>query len=144
DIIQEKYSMLDRVAEGKFFDLCDKRGVTFQAYSPLERGTLTGKITKDTKVDLTLAKSKIKWFEAENLPKIAVLGEKWAPLCKKYDCTMTQLVIGWTCAQGNGKNVNALCGARKLHQIEENAKGGDVVVSAADIASMRKDVEAIS
>jgi len=144
DLIQEKYSMLDRAVGEKFFDLCDKRGVAFQAYSPLERGTLTGKITVDTKMDITLAKSKIKWFEPENLPKIAALGEKWAPLCRKYDCTMTQLVIGWTTVQGNGKNVNALCGARKLHQIEENAKGGDVVLSAADIAAMRADVEAIS
>jgi methylglyoxal reductase len=144
DLIQEKYSMLDRVAEGRFFDLCEKHGVTFQAYSPLERGTLTGKITVDTKVDITLAKSKIKWFLPENLPRIAALGEKWAHLCRKYDCSMTQLVIGWTTAQGNGKNVNALCGARKLHQIEENAKGGDVLLEAADAMSMRKDVETIS
>ncbi len=144
DLIQEKYSMLDRAADGKFFAMCEQNGVTFQAYSPLERGTLTGKITVDTKVDITLAKSKIKWFEAENLPKIAALGEKWAPLCKKYECTMTPLVIGWTTAQGNGSNVNALCGARKLNQIEENAKGGDVVLERVDIETMRNDVEAIS
>jgi methylglyoxal reductase len=144
DLIQEKYSLLDRVAGDKFFGLCDKHGVAFQAYSPLERGTLTGKITVDTKVNLTMAKSRIKWFQAENLPKIAALGEKWAPLCRKYDCSMTQLVIGWTTAQGNGSNVNALCGARKLEQIEENAKGGDIVLDAADIASMRKDAEEIS
>jgi methylglyoxal reductase len=144
DLIQEKYSLLDRAAESRFFDLCAQRSVTFQAYSPLERGTLTGKITVDTKVDITLAKSKIKWFLPENLPKIAALGEKWAPLCAKYDCSMTQLVIGWTTAQGNGHNVNALCGARKLGQIEENAKGADVVLDADDLAAMRRDAEAIS
>jgi len=71
-------------------------------------------------------------------------GEKWAPLCKKYECTMTQLVIGWTTAQGNGSNVNALCGARKLAQIEENARGGDIVLDAADLALMRADAQAIS
>lgn len=144
DLIQEKYSLLDRAAEGTFFDLCATHGVAFQAYSPLERGTLTGKITVDTKVDMTAAKSRIKWFDAENLPKIAALGEKWAPLCRKYDCTMTQLVIGWTTAQGNGSNVNALCGARKLKQIEENAGGGNIVLDAADLATMREDAQAIS
>ena len=136
--------MLDRAAGDKFFDLCDQHGVAFQAYSPLERGTLTGKITVDTKVEMTVAKSRIKWFLPENLPKIAALSEKWAPLCRKYDCSMTQLVIGWTTAQGNGRNVNALCGARKLDQIEENAKGGDIVLDAADRAAMRKDTEAIA
>ena len=144
DLIQEKYSLLDRAAEGTLFGLCETHGVTFQAYSPLERGMLTGKITADTKVEMTTAKAKIKWFQPEFLPKIAALGEKWAPLCKKYDCTMTQLVIGWTTAQGTGSNVNALCGARKLDQIEENARGGDIVLDAADLAAMRADAQAIS
>ena len=144
DLVQEKYSLLDRTVETTLFGLCDTHGVSFQAYSPLERGTLTGKITVDTQVDLTTAKRNIKWFAPENLPKIAALGEKWAPLCKKYACTMTQLVIGWTTAQGNGHNVNALCGARKLRQIEENARGGDIVLDAADLATMRADAQAIS
>ena len=144
DLVQEKYSLLDRAVESTLFGLCDTHGVSFQAYSPLERGTLTGKITVDTQVDLTTAKRNIKWFAPENLPKIAALGEKWAPLCKKYACTMTQLVIGWTTAQGNGHNVNALCGARKLSQIEENARGGDIVLDAADLATMRADAQAIS
>lgn len=144
DLIQEKYSLLDRVAEGKFFDLCAQHEVSFQAYSPLERGILTGKITAETKVEMTVAKSRVAWFQPENLPKIASLAEKWAPLCQKYDCSMTQLVISWTAAQGNGRNVNVLCGARKLHQIEENAKGGDIVLETVDVASMRKEAEAIS
>ena len=144
DLIQEKYSLLDRVAEGKFFDLCAQHEVSFQAYSPLERGMLTGKITAETKVEMTVAKSRVAWFQPENLPKIAALAEKWAPLCQKYDCSMTQLVISWTAAQGNGRNVNVLCGARKLHQIEENAKGGDIVLETVDVASMRKEAEAIS
>ncbi|MEO8409993.1 MAG: aldo/keto reductase [Propionivibrio sp.] len=144
DLIQEKFSLLDRIAEGKFFDLCDLHGVAFQVYSPLERGTLTGKITVDSQVELTRAKSTIKWFQSENLPKIAALAEKWEPLCKKYDCSMTQLVIAWTAAQGNGSNVNVLCGARKLHQIEENAKGGDVVLDPADANSMRQDTQGLA
>ncbi len=144
DLIQEKYSMLDRGVGDRLFGLCDRHGVTFQAYSPLERGILTGKITPGVQVAMGAARQRVKWFEPENLPKIAALTEKWAPLCRKYACTMTQLVIGWTAAQGNGSNVNVLCGARKLHQIEDNAKGGDIVPDADDIASMRRDAEAIS
>jgi methylglyoxal reductase len=144
DLIQEKYSMLDRGAGDRLFGLCDQYGVSFQAYSPLERGILSGRITDRSQVHMGAARSQVKWFQPENLAKIAALSDKWAPLCRKYDCTMTQLVIGWTAAQGNGGNVNVLCGARKLHQIEDNAGGGDVVPDAADIASMRRDVEAIA
>ncbi len=144
DLIQEKYSMLDRRMEGMFFDLCKEHGVTFQAYSPLERGILTGKYSLDTPVNMGLAKSKIKWFEKENLVKIVELTEKWKPLCKKYNCTMTQLVIAWTAAQGTGSNVHVLGGARKISQIEENAPGGELELDAADVAQIRSDVEALS
>jgi methylglyoxal reductase len=57
---------------------------------------------------------------------------------------MTQLVIGWTAAQGQGGNVSVLCGARKLHQVEDNAGGGELVLDAADLAAMRRDAEAIA
>ena len=144
DLIQEKYSMLDRGVGDRLFDKCDQYGVTFQAYSPLERGILSGKITAAEQVHMGVARSRVKWFLPENLPKIAALTEKWAPLCKKYACSMTQLVIGWTAAQGNGSNVHVLCGARKIDQIEDNAKGGDVVLDAVDIAAMRKDAEEIA
>jgi methylglyoxal reductase len=144
DIIQEKYSMLDRVNGEKFFDLCDKYNVTFQCYSPLERGILTGKYTLDTPVTMGFAKQRIKWYQKENLVKIVELTEKWRPLCEKYKCTMTHLVIAWTSAQGNGKNVNVLVGARKAVQAEENAGGGDISLDEEDILSMRKDMEFIS
>jgi methylglyoxal reductase len=144
DLIQEKYSMLDRHAGDRLFGPCARYGVTFQAYSPLERGILTGKITASSQVHMGTARHQIKWFQPGNLAKIAALSDKWAPLFRKYDCTMTQLVIGWTAAQGSGSNVNVLCGARKPHQIEDNAKGGDIVPDAADVASMRRDVEALA
>jgi methylglyoxal reductase len=144
DLIQEKYSMLDRKNGDRLFGPCDQYGVTFQAYSPLERGILSGKIKDPAQVQMGTARTQVKWFQPENLPKIAALAGKWEPLCGKYGCTMTQLVIGWTAAQGNGGNVNVLCGARKLPQVEDNAKGGDIVLDAADIDTMRKDAEAIA
>ena len=139
DLIQEKYSLLDHDAGDRLLGMCQSFGVTFQAYSPLERGILTGRITAGTQVHMGTARHQVKWFQPENLAKIKTLTERWAPLCRKYDCTMTQLVIGWTAAQGNGDNVNVLCGARKLRQVEDNAKGGDIVPDATDLDSMRRD-----
>jgi methylglyoxal reductase len=144
DLMQEKYSILDQAKGKTFFDLCDKNSVTFQCYSPLERGILTGKYKIDTPVNMGLARKGIKWFQKENLAKIVELTEKWKPLCAKYNCTMTHLVIAWTAAQGNGKNVHVLVGARTIPQIEENVGGGSITLASEDIASMRKDVEAIS
>lgn len=59
DLIQEKYSILDRVVEETFFGFCEEHGVTFQAYSPLERGVLTGKYTPASTVNMGLAKKRL-------------------------------------------------------------------------------------
>ncbi|MDR0399836.1 MAG: aldo/keto reductase [Treponema sp.] len=143
DLIQEKYSMLDRAKGDELFELCGRNGVTFQCYSPLERGALTGKYRVGDPVNMGRAKAGVKWYRPEFLPKIAGLLDAWGPLCKKYDCTMTNLVIAWTAAQGNGSNVNVMVGARTTAQIEENVRGGAVVLDPADIEAMRKDVEAL-
>ncbi len=44
DLVQEKFSILDRAAYLSFEDICKDKDVVFQAYSPMELGLLTGKI----------------------------------------------------------------------------------------------------
>jgi methylglyoxal reductase len=143
DLIQEKYSMLDRAKGDELFGICGRNGVTFQCYSPLERGALTGKYKVGDPVNMGRAKAGIKWYKPEFLPKITALSDAWAPLCKKYGCTMTGLVVAWTAAQGNGSNVNVMVGARTTAQIEENVKGGALTLEAADIEAMRRDAQAV-
>ena len=48
DVIQEKYSLLTRRVEKQLLPTCRELGVSVQAYSPLEQGLLTGKVTMDT------------------------------------------------------------------------------------------------
>ncbi|MDR1637314.1 MAG: aldo/keto reductase [Treponema sp.] len=145
DLIQEKYSILDRAAGDRFFDLCGRYGVTFQAYSPLERGVLTGKYKPGDPVNMAGAKRNIKWYQPEYLPRIVELTGKWEPLCGKYGCTMTNLVTAWTAAaQGKDSSVSVLIGARTAAQVEENAGGGGLSLEAEDFASMLKDAEAVS
>jgi methylglyoxal reductase len=143
DLIQEKYSMLDQAKGDELFGLCDRHGVTFQCYSPLERGALTGKYKAGDPVNMGRAKAGVKWYKPEFLPRITALSDAWAPLCRKYGCTMTNLVTAWTAAQGNGSNVNVLTGARTTAQIEENARGGGITLEKADIEAMRKDTRAV-
>lgn len=45
DIIQAKYSILDRAMESELLPLCRDNGIVVQVYSPLEQGLLTGTIT---------------------------------------------------------------------------------------------------
>ena len=47
DVIQEKYSLLTRRVEKQLLPTCRELGVSVQAYSPLEQGLLTGKVTME-------------------------------------------------------------------------------------------------
>ncbi|WP_070001167.1 aldo/keto reductase [Cellulosilyticum sp. I15G10I2] len=141
DIIQEKYSLIDRRIEEELLPLAKKHNITFQAYSPLEQGLLTGKMKKDYVPEVNSARYGKKWYQPENLAKVVNMVEGWQDLCKKYSCTPTHLVIAWLLAQGD--NVNVLCGARKTEQLEDNIKGADIILDAADTARMREDALAL-
>lgn len=139
-LIQQKYSMLDRTHEKTLMPKCKEHGITFQAYSPLERGILTGKVRMDTQV-VGLAKGGIKWYQPEHRAKLLEVLDGFKPICDKYNCTLTNLAIAWTAAQMD--NMNVLCGARKVDQVADNAKGGDIVLEQADIDAMNAAVAAI-
>lgn len=137
DMIQEKYSLIDRRIEEELLPLSKKHHITLQAYSPLEQGLLTGKMRKDYVPEAGSARSGKKWYQPENLAKVVDMVDSWQDLCKKYECTPTHLVIAWLLAQGD--HVNVLCGARKIEQLEDNIKGSDILLEGEDVARMRAD-----
>jgi methylglyoxal reductase len=130
DIVQNKYSMLDRDAQKDMLALCEEKGITFQPHSPLERGILAGKIGLDTKTD-NGARAGNKWYEHENRIKVLSMLEKIKPLCDKYRCGLSCIVLAWTLRQT--ANMVVLCGSHKIGQIEENAAAGDILLAPQDI-----------
>lgn len=138
DIIQEKYSLIDKRVEKEILPCSLKHQVTFQAYSPLEQGLLTGKIRKDYVPEPGSSREGKKWYRPENLSKIVDGVDSWKNLCEKYNCTYGNLAIAWLASQN--PMVNVLCGARKLDQIAENAKAGELQLEEKDIEQMRQSI----
>ena len=138
DIIQEKYSLIDKRVEKEILPCSTQHGVAFQAYSPLEQGLLTGKIRKDFVPEQGSSREGKKWYRPENLPKIVDGVDSWKNLCDKYNCTYGNLAIAWVAAQN--PLVNVLCGARKVEQITENAKAGDIILTPEDVEQMRQSI----
>lgn len=142
DAIQPSYSMLNRVIEGELLDYCIAHNISVFAYSPLEQGLLTGKITMDYPLkDGTYRKDYLACYQPENRRRVLAMLDSWKDLQEKYDCTLSQLVIAWTISQP-GITV-ALCGARKPHHLMENVKAGSLVLEPDDLKRMRADAEAL-
>lgn len=141
DIVQEKYSMLDRAVETELLPLLRKEHITLQAYSPLEMGLLTGKIAKGFVPEKGSAREGKYWFEKERLSKVVDMLAGWKDLEQKYGATPTQLAIAWLASRQ--PDMNVLCGARKEFQLEDNVKGADLVLEEKDVRRMLNDIKCL-
>lgn len=139
DIVQAKYSILDRGIEDEIIPCCRENGVTIQAYSPLEMGLLSGTMPRDYKpVGAQIPK---KWFQPDNMQKAMDVMDQWKPLCEKYNCTIANLALAWILAQG--EFINLLSGSTTVDQIKENVKSTELELDPADVVMMRDMVEEI-
>ncbi|MDC0724480.1 aldo/keto reductase [Phytobacter diazotrophicus] len=134
DIVQAKYSLLDRQIERDILPLCQKRGIVLQVYSPLEQGLLTGTVTRDF-VPVGAQANKV-WFQRDNMLQVIDMLEKWQPLCKKYDCTVPTLALAWILKQSS--LISILSGATSPQQVRENVRATAIHLSDADALLMKE------
>ena len=135
-------SLLTRRIEKQLLPTCRELGVSVQAYSPLEQGLLTGKVTMETTFPEGSTRNSNPSFQPARRKQALDLLAKWDDLTGKYDCTMAQLVIALTARMIPGLHV--LCGARTPEQVLDNAGALNIKLDGADAVRMKWDVDAIS
>lgn len=134
DIIQARYSILDRALEDELLPLCRQHHIIVQVYSPLEQGLLTGTITRDY-VPVGARANKV-WFQRENMLRVIDMLEHWRPLCEKYRCTVPTLALAWILKQS--ELISILSGATAPEQVRENVGALTLPLTDADAALMRE------
>jgi aryl-alcohol dehydrogenase-like predicted oxidoreductase len=115
---QVPYSMLNRDIEKNVVPWCINNNVSILAYSPLQRGLLTGKIKTGYKFNKGDSRPVTPYYRDSNIIKTNEFLEKLKPLAAEKNATLSQLVLRWT-MQKPGITV-VLAGARNPEQIEEN------------------------
>lgn len=128
---QIPFSMVNRAMEEKTVPYCIAHNKSVLAYSPLERGLLTGKITAGYKFREGDHRATNKYFSEESIAKTNAFLEKLKPLAAEKKATLSQLVIRWT-VERPGITI-ALVGARNTKQAIENAKAIDVQLNSEEI-----------
>ena len=129
---QLPYSMLRREIEKDIVPWCMENDCGILAYSPLQRGLLTGKITPDYSFAPGDSRPDTPHFRRDNLVKTNLFLNELRPLAEEKGATLSQLVLAWTLRQP-GITV-ALAGARNEAQVAENAGAADVDLSATEVA----------
>jgi len=131
---QVPYSMVKREIEKEVVPHCIKNNKAILAYSPLERGLLTGKMKPGYKFEEGDHRANLLYFSDENIRRTNQFLDKIKPIATSKSITLSQLVLSWTLAQP-GITI-ALVGARNAEQAVANAKAGDLVLSADEIKTI--------
>jgi aryl-alcohol dehydrogenase-like predicted oxidoreductase len=139
--IQVPYSMVRREIEKDVVPWCIENDCGILAYSPLQRGLLTGKITPDYSFSPGDSRPDTPHFKRDNLVKTNLFLDEIRPLAEEREATLSQLVIAWTLRQ-TGITV-ALVGARDEAQVKENAGAADVELSAEEVTRINAKLKTL-
>lgn len=139
DLLQERFTMLDQAKVSSLLPLCREHNITVQAYSPLEQGLLTGKLRMDYVVEPGNVRNKIQWFEPAKRQRVLHMLDGWQPLCEKYECQTSELVIAWTLSAY--EKMNVICGGRKIPHVLGYIKGGEIEIEKTDLEKMSQDIQ---
>lgn len=125
---QVPYSMVERSIEKELVPYCLETGTSIIAYSPLQRGLLTGKIKPDHVFAPGDHRPGTLFYRPENIRRINAFLDKIRPLAGDKGVSLSQLVIRWTIDRP-GITV-ALAGARNAAQAVENARAAAFSLAA--------------
>lgn len=128
---QVPYSMVKRGIEKETVPYCIENNKSILAYSPLERGLLTGKMKPGYKFGADDHRAGIYFYKDENLKRVNAFLNKIKPLADEKQASLGQLVIRWTVEQP-GITI-ALVGARDAEQAIQNAKAMDIKLSTEEL-----------
>jgi aryl-alcohol dehydrogenase-like predicted oxidoreductase len=132
--LQSEYSMFTREPEHEILPLLEKLGIGFIPFSPLGKGFLTGKIDAGTTFAAGDVRNNLPRFADEareaNHNLVTLIGE----VAARKNATPAQVALAWLLAQKPW--IAPIPGTTKLHRLEENVGGADVVLTPEDLEAL--------
>ena len=136
---QVSYSMLNKSIEKEIVPYTLEKNIGVIAYSPMERGLLTGKYFKDAK--LKSDDHRNGYFGQFAAESVKTFLDKIEPIAQNKNASLSLLVLRWTTLQPGISVV--LAGARNASQAIENAKATDILISEEEMKYINEAVSKI-
>ena len=134
--LQPPYSMIRRDVENELLGYCADNDIGIVAYSPMQKGMLTGKFSAERVADLAPDDHRCRdrnFLE----PKLSVnlnLVQGLRPIAQRNQLTLAQLAIAWVLRRP--EVTAAIVGARRPAQIAETIKAAEAVLQDEDLAKI--------
>ncbi|MCB0639451.1 MAG: aldo/keto reductase [Lewinella sp.] len=136
---QVPFSMVKRDIEDELVPYTRTAGKAILAYSPLQRGLLTGKMQPGQAFSPGDHRATHPSFTDESIRRTNAFLEAIRPLADAKGATLAQLVLKWT-IERPGITV-ALAGARNAEQAVQNARAAALSLSPAEIEHINEALE---
>lgn len=132
--LQPPYSMFRREVEEEILPYCGENNIGVIAYSPMQKGLLTGKFTKERAENLPANdhRSRDPMFQPPQIDTNLRIIEELTKIAEQNGRTMAQLAVAWVLRRP--ELTGAIAGARRQGQITETVKAHDWDLSSEDIA----------
>ena len=136
--LQPPYSMLNREVEGELLGYCAENNIGVVAYSPMQRGLLTGKFSQERLADLPLDdhRRRMPDFQEPQFSATLQLVDQLRPIAKRNGRTLAQLAISWVLRRS--EVTAAIVGARRPEQIAETAAASNWTLAQEDIEEIEQ------
>ena len=123
--LQPPYSMISRPVEAELLPYCAEHKMGVVAYSPMQKGLLTGKYTAEKVAELAPDDHRLRDpdFRGKRLEANLALAKGITEIARDCGRTAAQLAIAWVLRRE--EVTAAIVGARSGRQIEETVQAGD-------------------
>ena len=139
--VESEYSLWWRRPEEELIPTLEELGIGFVPFSPLGKGFLTGKISKDSKFEKNDFRSIVPRFTPENLEANQNLLDLLNRFAIQKNATPAQIALGWLLAQK--PFIVPIPGTTKLHRLEENIGAASVVLTNSELIEIHSTLEKI-
>jgi aryl-alcohol dehydrogenase-like predicted oxidoreductase len=129
---QSYYSLAGRDLERETIPLLKDQGLGLLVWSPLAGGFLSGKFTREGGDD-SARRAKFDFPPVNKEQGFRIL-DALIPIAKAHGATVPQIALAWILA--NDAVTSVIIGARKLAQLDDNLKAGDVALTADDMKAL--------
>ena len=135
--LQTEYSLWTRDVEDEILPTCRELGIGFNAYAPLGRGFLTGRIEGPDSLEPKDRRRDMPRFKDDNLDQNLDLLKTLKAVAEETGHTPAQVAIAWLLAKG--EDIVPIPGASRRKWIDVNIEATEIELPAAAIERLDGD-----
>jgi aryl-alcohol dehydrogenase-like predicted oxidoreductase len=114
---------------------CRELGIAVIAYSPVDRGILTGQIESFSDIPEDDIRRILPKYAQEHFPKILELVQGLKDIAKNHGSTSAQVAIAWLLAQGS--DIIPIPGTKSIKKLDENTNSAYLTLTDTELQDIR-------